>query len=104
MLKAAFAVGLVLLFATTALAARIAVDNEVIEFSQDQVDKNKTVVKHNGVERGAREVKNADLIVTLPDGTRATQWQLKDVIIVYQVNPKCATYWNGQSWVQYCWQ
>jgi hypothetical protein len=102
--QAAFAVGLVLLFATTALAEVIAIDNQTIEFSPDPADRNRTVVKHNGVDKGvAREVKNADLIVTLPDGKRATQWQLRNVVIVYKVNPTCATHWNGQSWVQYCW-
>lgn len=105
MRKMAFAVGLMLLFATTALAAgKIAVDNQIIEFSQSQVDRSKWEVKHNGVAKGfAKEVGNADLIVTLPDGKRATQWQLKNVFIVYQVNPTCAAYWTGASWVQYCW-
>jgi hypothetical protein len=104
MRKAAFAVGLVLLFATTVFAEVIAIDNQTIEFSQTQVDKSKWEVKHNGVAKGfAKEVGNADLIVTLPDGKRATQWQLKNVFIVYKVNPTCAAYWNGSSWIQYCW-
>lgn len=105
MRKAAIAVGVMLLFATTALAAgKIAVDNQIIEFSQSQVDSSRWEVKQNGVAKGfAREVGNADLIVTLPDGKRATQWQLRNVFIVYQVNPTCAAYWTGASWVQYCW-
>ena len=107
MRKAAFTVGLVLLFATTALAGgKIAVDNQIIEFSQSQVDNSKWDVKHNGVAKGvAKEVGKADLIVTLPDGTRAIQddSKIKNIFIVYRVNPTCVAYWNGQSWIQYCW-
>jgi len=103
MRKAALAVALVLLFATTAFAGgKIAIDNQVIEFSE--VSKGKWVVKHNGVDKGvAKEVGKADLNVTLPDGKMVTQKDVKDVFIVYRVNPTCAAYWNGASWIRYCW-
>jgi urease gamma subunit len=103
MRKTAFAVMAMLLLATTALAAGITVDNQVIEFSEVS---GKTVVKHNGVDKGvAKEVGNVDVIVTLPDGTRAIHddKKFKDIFIVYRVNPTCVTYWNGRAWTQYCW-
>jgi hypothetical protein len=104
--KTAYAVALVLLFATTALAdGKITVKDQngkdqTIEFVQ-KPDK-AWVVKNNGREDNVVEVGGWALFQAKENGTLVPKDTMKDVFIVYQGNSTCYVYWNGSTYVKKC--
>lgn len=83
-----------------ATGRKINIEGHSIEFYEKS---GKWLVRHNGQEKGEAKPVNVDLSITLDTGLKVTPRFKMGCFLVYQHNPTCASYWNGSSWVQYCW-